>query len=77
MTLPIKNAHDPVLAIHLFSLLKYSRAWIRLNSELTPKRGYRAIVHPSLVRVVSHRPAERKPDTSDQVPETDWIARLP
>jgi hypothetical protein len=71
MTLPIKNAHDPVLAIHLFSLLKYSRAWIRLNSEL------RAIVHPSLVRVVSHRPAERKPDTSDQVPETDWIARLP
>jgi hypothetical protein len=72
MALPIKNAHDPVPAIRLFSLLKYSRAWNRLNPELTPERGYRAIVHPSLIRVVSHRPTKRKPDTSDQVPETDW-----
>jgi hypothetical protein len=71
--LPIKNAHDPVPAVRLISLLDYSRAWIRLNPVLTPECRYRAIVHPSLVRVVPHRPAKRKPDTSDQVPKTNWI----
>lgn len=73
MALPIKNAHDPMLAVRLISLLDYSRAWIRLNPALTPECRYRTVVHPSLIRVVSHRPTKRKPDTSDQVPKTNWI----
>jgi hypothetical protein len=73
MALPIKNAHDPVIAVHLVSLWDDSSAWFELKFALTPERGYRAIVHPSLIRVVPHRPTERKPDTPDQVPKTNWI----